>query len=288
MVIDALDFAHKVLEQMPGPDEQRRTYDQLSSKPRSSFQDVGLLLTEWRCWKATLEGQLSQLDRVDCRLKNSESLSSLNEGLYRELTWRSEGVRAFTECQISFVDIEIDILKDWLLDWQKNEHIEISKRGVRAAETGVEVAKEGVKVAEEGMEVAAESTKAAQKSAAAAEASAEIARTGAAHTKVGVWVAAVSASIAALALSWQIWSQNKDLSVNLNSPVALQPVALSDESISNLTHAFAVELSKAKGEQVTLSPESIEGLRVVLRLELERDAHIEVVETKENVKQKAN
>ncbi|WP_444901312.1 hypothetical protein ACJJIG_17200 [Microbulbifer sp. SSSA007] len=208
---------------------------------------------------------------------------------------------------------------EWLRRTQLDrKNLYVAKRGVDTAETGVEAAKEGVRVA-------AESTKAAKKSATAAEASAEIARTGAVHTRWGVWVAAGSALIAALALCYQIYSQNNAVSVNLNSPVDLQPITLSDDSINsltrsiavvltktkgeivtlspesiedlrvvsdksiyNLTHAISVEIAKAKGGQVTLSPESIEDLRAVLRLELESSARIGVVETKEEVEQKAN
>ncbi|WP_299583021.1 hypothetical protein [uncultured Microbulbifer sp.] len=270
----------ELLDKIEGNEELQREF----AAKREKFADgsgLDAALSEFEIWGVELRLMIDRIDQTFLDFPNKEAVRQSNPNLFDEMFFEARKKKEAHLTLLPFVTQYIGFYEGLRSNQVTQQQLEISNRATQAAESGVEVAREGVKVA-------AGSTKAAQKSATAAEASAEIARSGAVHTRRGVWVAAGSAVVAALALCWQIYSQNKDVSVNLNSPVVLQPATLSDESISSLTHAIAVELSKAKGEQVTLSPESIEGLRAVLRLELERGARIEVVETKEDVEQKAN
>ncbi|WP_444933649.1 hypothetical protein [Microbulbifer sp. JTAC008] len=234
-----------------------------------------------------LKGELeSQLAIIDHKVKGfaDGNDNPSHRQLVKEVHEKIGAINAF----MPLIEIQIQHLEKVMDRRGILEQLEVSKSSVQAALAGVDVAERGLKIAEDNAQSANRSALAAESSAQAAKGSSEIAHKGAVHTRRGVWVASGSAFIAALALCYQVYSQNSAVSVNLSSPVALQAVTLSDESINNLTRALSVELAKVKGEQVTLSPESIEGLRAVLSLELERDAHIEVVETKENVKQKAN
>ncbi|WP_444893405.1 hypothetical protein ACJJIE_02400 [Microbulbifer sp. TRSA001] len=269
-----LEKVKRVLAEAPNYfqlEERSKEIEELLSEDSES--DVERGLSDYRKWKA----QLSETHQVlNCLPELFEGFSGSHvvgspwKPLMTERDAKMRGIEIFlTRIEARIKDLED--LRRGKLEW---EQADLTKRSVHAAELA--------------NTIAAVNSEAAKVSASAAKQSAQVARHGFRLTKKMFWAAVFSALVAVGALIGQIYSQNKDISVNLNSPVALQPVTLSDESISNLTHSIAVELSKMKDEQVTLSPESIEDLRAVLRLELERDAHIEVVETKENVEQKAN
>ncbi|USD19996.1 hypothetical protein MJO52_12995 [Microbulbifer variabilis] len=277
-----LEVFRELLSEIDESEELQRKFDQLSQlSSEGAVHDPVRARLELKKWKQELQGFYRSLRIMMKRMRSTSPQSEQEDRLRRLLIDQAEEKMEHIGNFFERIDTQIWLFEELIRSNQEKKQIEFTERALSESERANSIAQEGV-------HVASESSESAKMSADAARDSAEIARKGAVHTRRGVWVAAGSASIAALALFWQIVSQNKDVSVNLNSPVALQPVILSDESISNLTHAIAVELSKVKGEPVTLSPESIEELRAVLRLELERDTHIEVVETKENAKQKAN
>ncbi|WP_444886507.1 hypothetical protein [Microbulbifer sp. JMSA008] len=241
---------------------------------QSDESGVEVALSEYRSWKGALQCDRQALNGVAEDLEALSVEPGVNSGLYQQLKSRQNKVTRVIDSFLPIIERRIENLERLGRDRLERNQAELSRRAVHAAELA--------------NTIAADSSTAAKVSASAAKQSAQVAGDGVKLTKKMFWAAVVSALVAVGALIGQIYSQNKDVSVNLNSPVALQPVTLSDESISNLTHAIAVELSKAQGEQVTLSPESIEGLRAVLRLELEKDVRVEVVETKGDVEQKAN
>ncbi|WP_444890010.1 hypothetical protein [Microbulbifer sp. DLAB2-AA] len=277
-----LEHFQSILNELDESSKLKSKFNRLSQlPPDSGIHDIEKSRSGLKAWKLELQGSCRVARIIRGLLKSSSFRSNSDVNLRDTLILEAEKKIECAESYIETTDAQIELIEDLLRGMQEKEQKEFIKRTLSEA-------KRANSLAEEGLRIAADSSTAAKVSASAAKQSAQVAGDGVKLTKKMFWAAVVSALVAVGALIGQIYSQNKDVSVNLNSPVVLQPVPLSDESISNLTHAIAVELSKAKGEQVTLSPESIEGLRDVLILELERDARIEVVETKEDVEQKAN
>ncbi|WP_444958115.1 hypothetical protein [Microbulbifer sp. ZKSA002] len=237
----------------------------------SDESGVEVALSEYRSWKGALQCDRQALNGVSEDLEALSVEPGVNSGLYQQLKNKQNKVTRVIDSFLPIIEMRIEDLERFGRDRLERNQAELSRRAVHAAELA--------------NTIAADSSKAAKVSAGAAKQSAQVARHGVKLTKKMFWAAVFSALVAVGALIGQIYSQNKDISVNLNSPVSLQPVTLSDESISNLTHAIAVELSKVKDEQAALSPESVEDLRAVLRLELERNARIDVVENKEDTEQ---
>ncbi|WP_444931547.1 hypothetical protein ACJJIF_07155 [Microbulbifer sp. SSSA002] len=277
-----LEQFQSILNELDGPSKLDSKFARLSQlPPGSEIHNIEKCRSELKAWKLELQGSC-RVARIAGELLESSSFTSTSDVNLRDVLILKAGKKL--ECAESYIeatDARIEFVEDLLRGMQEKEQKEFTKRTLSEAERANSIAKEGLRIA-------ADSSAAAEVSASAAKQSAQVAGDGVKLTKKMFWAAVVSALVAVGALIGQIYSQNKDVSVNLSSPVALQPVTLSDESISNLTHAIAVELTKAKGQQVILSAESIEGLLAALKLELESSARIDVVETKEKVEQKAN
>ncbi|WP_444884486.1 hypothetical protein [Microbulbifer sp. PSTR4-B] len=159
-----------------------------------------------------------------------------------------------------------------------------------------------LKLQRQSIKVASEGVAAAKESSEAANTSLKIARRGTILTRIGVGVAAISAVISSGALLWQIYNQGKSIDVQLASPVSLQAVTLTSESIKSLGDAIVkAELERGNGKPVsvildssvqlkpiTLSPESIDGLSMAVAAELERRKSAIASKDQTEAGQKAN